>query len=206
MLNKILVIALLLAVSLASRSFVPAKQPAQVTLAAIPATGKGAFALPDFQQMFVPETPLLEIIIRGSITYLAIFALLRIVLKREAGSLAMSDLLVVVLLADAAQNSMAGEYKSITDGILLVAVIIAWSHLLELLGYYFPFIQRLVHPAPLPLVRNGIVLKANLRKELITIEELKSLLREQGVSSLAEVKVAYLETNGHISVIPRNKK
>ncbi|GAA0558211.1 DUF421 domain-containing protein [Chitinophaga japonensis] len=206
MLNKILVVALLLSISLATRSFTPVEKKAPIMLAATPDTGKGPFAYPDFQKMFVPDTPLLEIIIRGSITYLAIFFLLRLVLKREAGSLAMSDLLVVVLLADAAQNSMAGEYHSITDGILLVAVIILWSHFLDFLGYYFPFIQRLVHPAPLPLVRNGEVLRANLRKELITMEELKSLLREQGVSSLAEVKEAYMETNGHISVISKNKK
>lgn len=82
----------------------------------------------DWNEMFSLGTPLLEIFIRGSAVYLLLFLILRIVLKRESATLGVTDLLVVVLLADAAQNAMADDYNSITDGILLVMVIIFWSH------------------------------------------------------------------------------
>ena len=59
------------------------------------------------------------------------FALLRFVLKREAGTLAITDLLVVVLIADAAQNAMADDYRSVPDGLLLVATIVFWSYALD---------------------------------------------------------------------------
>ncbi|MBI5669526.1 MAG: DUF421 domain-containing protein [Chloroflexi bacterium] len=160
----------------------------------------GLFNL-DWGQIFTPTTPLLETFLRGSITYLALFALLRLVLKRETGTLGITNLLVVVLLADAVQNGMAGEYHSITDGILLVSVILFWSYALDWLGYRFPRLQYLVHPPPLLLVKDGQMLRHNMRKELITKEELLELLREQGIDDVNAVKTAYMEGTGRISVV-----
>src|SRR5881409_2972210 len=75
--------------------------------------------------------PLIEIILRGSVMYLSLFILLRVILKRQGGTLGMTDLLLIVLLADASQNAMAGEYKSLPDGIMLVATIVFWSYALD---------------------------------------------------------------------------
>src|SRR5436190_402906 len=72
----------------------------------------------NWERMFGLDTPLLEIFLRGTIMYLGLFLMLRVIRRREAAELGVTDLLVVVLLADAAQNAMAGEYTSITDGIL----------------------------------------------------------------------------------------
>lgn len=157
----------------------------------------------EWAKMLIPDTPLLEIFLRGSIVYLALFFLLRVVLKRESGTLGITDLLVVVLIADAAQNAMADDYTSLPDGILLVATIIFWSHALNWLGYRFPRIQRLVHPDPLPLIRDGRMLRRNMRQELLTEDELRSQLRLQGAEDPAEVKVAHMEGDGRVSVIQR---
>jgi len=161
---------------------------------------------PNWRRMFYPQTPLLEIIIRGSIMYLGLFILLRVILKREAGTVGMTDLLVVVLLADASQNAMANDYKSITDGLLLVLTIITWSYVLNFLGYAFPKVQKLIHPPPLLLIKYGMIIKKNLRKEFITEDELMSQIREQGIADIKEVKEAYMEMDGHISVIGFEKK
>lgn len=69
-------------------------------------------------QLFGFDTPPLEILVRGTVIYVTIYALLRMVLRRESGTNGMTDLIVVVLIADAAQNGMSGSYKSISDGIL----------------------------------------------------------------------------------------
>jgi uncharacterized membrane protein YcaP (DUF421 family) len=158
----------------------------------------------DWGNVFVLDTPLLEIVLRGSIMYLALFALLRLVLKREAGAMGITDLLVVVLLADAAQNGMADDYHSIPAGIVLVATIVFWSWALDWLGYRIPFVQRLVRPRALPLIRDGRVLRRNLEQELITDDELLSQLRLQGVADVADVAEAYMEGDGRISVIARD--
>ena len=76
----------------------------------------------DWHRMFVPTGSLLELVVRGSLMYLLILAGFRI-FRRDAGSLSVSDLLVVVLIADAAQNGMAGEYKSLTEGVVIVATM-----------------------------------------------------------------------------------
>ena len=156
----------------------------------------------DWKAAFVPTVSLLEIVLRGTVVYLLLFFVLR-VLRREAGALGISDLLVVVLIADAAQNAMSSEYKSVTEGAVLVGTIIAWDYTLDWLGYRFPALGRLLRPAPLPLVRDGRALRQNMRRELVSMEELMSQLREQGVEHLSEVKKCYLEGDGHISVIKK---
>ena len=145
--------------------------------------------------------PILELILRGSVVYLVIFALLRFVLKRVTGTLNIGDLLIIVLIADASQNAMSAGYTSVTDGLILVATIIFWSYLLDWLAYHFPPFESLLHPPPLPLVQEGQMLARNMRRELITVDELMSHLREQGVTELKEVKTASMEGDGRISVV-----
>jgi hypothetical protein len=84
----------------------------------------------DWRAMLVPTGSLPELIVRGSLMYRLILAGFR-VFRRDAGSLSVSDLLVVVLIADAAQNGMAGEYKSVTEGVVVVATIFAWNYALD---------------------------------------------------------------------------
>jgi uncharacterized membrane protein YcaP (DUF421 family) len=157
----------------------------------------------DWRSLFIPSRSILEMVVRGSLMYLALFVIFRVLAKRDAGMVGISDLLVVVLLADAAQNGMAGEYQSVTEGVVLVLTIIGWDYLLNWLGFHVPAFQRIVYPQPLQLVENGRILWRNMRKELITEDELKSQLRQQGIDDLAEVKEAYLEGDGRISVVPQ---
>ncbi len=161
-----------------------------------------ALPSPDWRQMFVPSVSPLELVIRGSIMYLAILAAMRI-FRRQAGSLNTADLLVVVLVADAAQNGMASEYKSVTDGLVLVGTIYAWNYLLDAAAFRWRPIHRLLNPPPLPLVRDGRVLRRNLRQEMLTLDDLMEQLREQGVEQLREVRSCCLEGDGHLSVIRR---
>ncbi len=155
----------------------------------------------DWKSIFLPDTPLLEIILRGSLMYLALFILLRIVLKRQTGTLGMTDLLLITLLADASQNAMAGEYKSLPDGIVLVGTIIFWNYAFDWLSVRVPWFERLIEPAPLLLIKRGKLLRRNMRRELITEVELLGQLREQGVDDFSKVKEAYIESDGRISVI-----
>lgn len=155
----------------------------------------------DWRKTFVPDRALLEIVIRGTIVYLALLALLRLVLKRQSSGVGVTDLLLVVLIADAAQNALAGDYTAIPDGVLLVGVIIFWAWFLDWLGFRFPAVQRLVKPGKLQLVDDGQILWRNMAKELVTKDELESELRAQGIEDLSMVHAAYMEPNGTISAI-----
>jgi Predicted membrane protein len=99
----------------------------------------------DWNAVFVPTVSLLEIILRGTLIYLLLFAVLRL-LRREAGGLGIADVLVIVLIADASQNAMASDYKSITEGGILVATIVFWDYALDFLAYHFPRFSTLSSP------------------------------------------------------------
>lgn len=159
------------------------------------------FSAPDWQAIFTPTMPLLEIFVRGSAMFFALFVLLRVVLKRQAGTLGMTDMLVIVLLADAAQNGMAGDYISVPDGIALVATLVMWNYALEWLGYHYPWAERIIHPPALPLIQSGRLMRRNMRNELISETDLMTQLRQQGIEEIAQVKRACLEGDGKISVV-----
>jgi uncharacterized membrane protein YcaP (DUF421 family) len=154
----------------------------------------------DWAQTLSPEHTL-EVVLRGSVMYLVLFTLLRVLARREVGGLAPTDLLVLVLIADAAQNAMAGEYTSLPDGVVLVATIIAWSVVIDWAAYRFPWAARLAKPSSLMLVHNGRINRRNMRREFITEDELRSQLRKHDVTDLAEVESVRMEYDGRLSVV-----
>jgi len=155
----------------------------------------------DWHKLFVPSVPLAEHFWRGTVVYLSLFALIRLLPNRQIGAMGITDLLVIILFANAAQNSMASEFTSITDGLILISIMIGWSYGLNWLGFKFPKVQRLLAPPPLLLVRNGRLLHRNMRRELVTEEELMVQLRKQGIDNLTDVQRAFMESDGTISVI-----
>jgi uncharacterized membrane protein YcaP (DUF421 family) len=157
----------------------------------------------DWRSLLVPTVSLLEMVLRGSMMYLFVFAAMRL-FRRESGALSTADLLVVVLIADAAQNAMASEYRSVTEGAVLVSTIFAWNYGLDWLGYTYPRVHRLLNPSPLLLIKDGRLLPRNMRAEMLTKADLAEHLREHGVEDFAEVSRCYLEGDGHLSVIKRS--
>ena len=85
-----------------------------------------------------------ELIVRGSLMYLGLILIFRFVLRRDVGSLAVPDILFLVLVADASQNAMAGEYTSVSDGIILVGTLVFWNVELDWLAYRSVLVRRLV--------------------------------------------------------------
>jgi uncharacterized membrane protein YcaP (DUF421 family) len=161
------------------------------------------FFIGNWEPLFVPDTPLLESIIRGTIVYIAIFFLVRFIPNRQMGGVGMNDMLLIVLVASAATNSLAGEHKSIVSGMVLVATVISWSYLFNWLGFKFPSLQRLFQPAPKVIIEDGRMQEEIMQKELITEEELKGKLRRQGTDDISKVRKAYVESDGQISFIKR---
>jgi len=105
------------------------------------------------------------------------------------------------MIADAAQNAMAGTYESITDGLILVGTLAFWSYAIDWLGAHVPFVARLTHPPPIEIVKDGAEIKRAMRKEMITREELMSQVRLAGAETIEDVKRAWVEGNGEISIV-----
>jgi len=160
----------------------------------------------DWQGLFAFSVSPLELVVRGSAIYAFLFAVFRVLLRRDVGSIAVADVLLLVLIADAAQNAMAGEYRSISDGIVLVSTIIGWNVLIDWLAFRFERVRKLIEPRALPLVRDGRILHRNLRQEMVSVEDLLAKLREHGVEDVAQVRLAHLEGDGEVSVIKRHAR
>lgn len=151
----------------------------------------------------MPTVSIPETIIRGSVMYLFVFFLIRL-FRRESGSLSTADLLVIVFVADASQNAMAAQQNGIADGVILVATIVLWNYVFDFLSFRYPWAHRLINPKPLLLVSNGIINWANMRKQLITKEDLMEQLREHGIDALDQIEQCFIESDGKVSVIKRN--
>jgi uncharacterized membrane protein YcaP (DUF421 family) len=154
-----------------------------------------------WEQVFGLQMSWVELVLRGTAMYWFLFLLFRFVLRRDVGQIGIADVLLLVVVADAAQNGMAGEYRTVTEGMILVGTIAGWNWLLDWLAFRYKAVARFTEPPVRLLVRHGRMILANMRRELLTPDELVGQLRAQGISSLREVRHAYLESDGRVSVI-----
>lgn len=126
----------------------------------------------------MPGIGLAEVVVRGTIMYLCMFTILRFIGRRQAGHFGPADLLVIVMIADAAQNGLGKDYSSVTEGVTLVLTIVGWEYFLDWVSFRFPAFRPILKSPPLKLIQNGHLEKKNLRREMLSEEELKSQLRE----------------------------
>ncbi|MBX9965388.1 MAG: DUF421 domain-containing protein [Burkholderiales bacterium] len=156
----------------------------------------------DWARLVVIDVPVIELVLRGTAIYWFLFLIFRFVLRRDTGSIALADILLLVLIADGAQNAMAGGYESVSSGIVLVSTIVGWTYLVDWCAFRSPVLRRWLEPPPLPLVRNGRVLRANMRREMVTMDELSAQMRQQGVEQVADIGLAVMESDGTVSIVP----
>ncbi len=135
----------------------------------------------------------------------ALFLILRFFMKRQSSTIGIADILVIVVIADAAQNGFAKEYKSVIESIVLVLTIVFWVFAFNWLGFHVKLFERLLAPPPVPLIASGRLNRRNMRRELITERELRSHLRQEGLEDFSEVESAFVEGNGEISVVKKKR-
>ena len=160
----------------------------------------------DWTGIFVPKHSLLELFLRGTIMYLVIFVVLRLVVPRNLGGISMTDILVIVLIAEVTGNGISDNFQSIGESTVLICTVVFWSSLIEWLQSRFPALEQLIREPKLKLIENGRMLRKNMRSEFITVQELMAQLRENGVEDCKEVKAAYMEADGKISIIRYEEK
>jgi uncharacterized membrane protein YcaP (DUF421 family) len=158
----------------------------------------------DWHRAFNPHVALLDIVMRGTIVYLVLFALLRTT-RRQSGEVGTTDILLIVLIADAVQNAMASNYHSITEGLGLALTVFFWSWFLDWLAFHVPTLRPLIIPGPRTVVKDGRVNRRNLRRELMTEVDLYSQLRLQGVEDINAVRHACVEGHGRLSVVKKGE-
>ena len=154
----------------------------------------------DIAALFSFSISPLELVLRGTAVYWLLFLLFRFVLRRDTGSIGVADILLLVLIADASQNAMSGGYESVLDGVVLIGTIAGWNWLIDWAAYVSPPLRRIIEPPAVVLVRDGQPLLRNMRREMISRDELMAKLHENGIEALDDVKMARMESGGEITV------
>ncbi len=153
--------------------------------------------------LWTPEVAVWEKILRSVVIYLFMLLAFRFTGKRQVGQLTPFDLVVLLIISNVVQNAVIGPDNSLGGGILGAVVILGLNWLVVEVTYRSKRLRRLLEATPTLLVHNGRILHANLQKERLTLDDLHAALRRAGVADFEHVRVAVLEENGGISVIPR---
>lgn len=154
--------------------------------------------------MEIPDlgSSLVDVALRTGIIYVFIVVALRVGGQRDVGHMSKLDLIVLLVIADAVQNAMVGQNSTLLGGIVAAAVLIGLDRGLRFVEHRWKPAERFIEGEPRMLIRDGRVLGKALRDEDIATEELMSALREHGLERPDQVKLAVLETDGSVSVVP----
>jgi uncharacterized membrane protein YcaP (DUF421 family) len=153
--------------------------------------------------MWQLSIPIWEFIVRGAVVYVFLLVLLRLTGKRQVGQLATFDLVLLLILSNAVQNSMNGGDSSLVGGLISAVTLVVLNHLVGAATSSSKVIETFVEGRPQVLVHNGRIYVDVLRRSQLTRHELDSAIRSAGCTGVEEVHVAVLETNGSITVLPR---
>jgi uncharacterized membrane protein YcaP (DUF421 family) len=146
--------------------------------------------------------PWWELVVRGVVVYAFLILLLRITGKRQVGQLAPFDLVLLLVLSNAVQNSMNAGDNSLIGGLVSATTLIAVNYLVGLATYRSKKLEAIIEGRPQVLIHNGSLFEEVLARAQLTHHELNAALRQSGCSGIDEVHSAILENNGSISVVP----
>lgn len=156
--------------------------------------------------MFELTVPWWEIVLRTLVVYVVVFALLRVLGKRELGQMTPFELVVLLVIANAVQNAMNGGDVSLTGGLIAAATLVGANMAVRRIAHRLPVLEHLFASEPTVLVDDGKIIQAHLDREGVSVEELEMAAREKGLAELDEVRAAILEIDGSISIIPKKRR
>jgi uncharacterized membrane protein YcaP (DUF421 family) len=144
----------------------------------------------------------LELVLRSAIVYIVFLAALRLAGKRELGQFTIFDLALVLLASNALQPAITGPDASIPAALIIVATLFGLNRLTAFARKRSPLVRRILDAAPTVLARNGKWIASAIAHEDLDTDDLEAAIREYGLESVEEVKLATLEHDGSISVVP----
>lgn len=155
------------------------------------------------QDIIVLGTPWWALIIRSAVIYLVMIFGLRIFGKREVGQFTIFDLVLVLLIANAVQPAMTGPDNSLSGGLIIIATLLLINLAVGQLRERSTLFRWLVQAHPTVICQDGKWLLDALRREGVDLEDAEAAVREHGIEHVDAVKLAVLETDGSISVVPK---
>jgi uncharacterized membrane protein YcaP (DUF421 family) len=151
--------------------------------------------------MWKLAVPWWELVLRATLVYAFLLALIRITGKRQIGQLSPFDLVLLLVLSNAVQNSMNAGDNSLIGGLLSASTLILLNSVVAALTYRSKRIESLIEGRPQVLIHNGKLYEKTMTDARLTHHELNAALRRAGCLTVNDVHCAVLENNGAISVV-----
>ena len=145
-----------------------------------------------------------EVVLRTAIVYLFLVAVLRLSGKRQVGQMSVLELVVILVISDAVQNSMVGDNTTLWGGLVAVATLLTLDLAIKTLARRSKPLRTAIEGEPRLLVRDGKLLEHAIDEEGLEVDEVRAAIRSHGIARVEDVRFAVLETDGSISVIPRD--
>ena len=155
--------------------------------------------------MFAMTVPWWEIIVRSLVVYAFLLAILRITGKRQVGQLAPFDLVLLLVLSNAVQNSMNGGDNSLVGGLISATTLIALNYTIGFATFRSKKLEALIEGRPQVLVHNGHLFADVMANAQLTQHELDAALRQAGCANIGDCHSVILENNGSVSVVQKKK-
>jgi len=156
-------------------------------------------------ELFQLSAPWWVFVLRATAIYALVMVLVRVSGKRAVGQFTPFDLVLLILIGNAVQNGINGGDNSLTGAAIMATTLIALNYAVAFVTSRSRRAERLVEGEPVVLARDGKVFDHVLRRELVSSSDFREALRMNSIEDVAEVELALLETNGHISVVPRKR-
>lgn len=146
-----------------------------------------------------------EKVLRALLIYVFLVLVLRVVGKRELGQANTLDLVVLLLVANAVQNGIIGNDLTVTGAAIGALTLFAVNEVFTRAAYGSSLVSGLLEGSPSTLIANGKPVPRTLRREGISLPELRAIARRQGFGDLGEVHTAILETNGIVTMFRQDE-
>lgn len=148
--------------------------------------------------------PYLNIAGNSIIIYLFIIAAIRIFGKKELSQLSVIDLVFILLISNSVQNAMVGSNDSVAGGMAAAMGLFIANYIFKILLRAFPRLSRIAQGDKILLIHEGHLIKENLNRSMLSMDELEQVIREHGVKNIGDVDLAILEVDGNISVLSKD--
>jgi len=154
--------------------------------------------------LLLPEAPVWALVVRAVAVYAFLVVVLRVAGRRELAQMTSFDLVLLLVISNAVQNSLNAGDNSLTGGIVSAVTLVVLNWVLGWATYRWRRVERIVSGKPIRIVTDGRVHVQALRKELLTLDELRSALRKQGIMRITDCSQVVLEPDGTFSVVRRD--
>jgi len=155
--------------------------------------------------MFNLAIPWWEFVVRGFLVYAFLLILLRITGKRQVGQLAPFDLVLLLVLSNAVQNSMTAGDNSLIGGLISATTLVVVNYTIGIATFRSKKLEAIIEGRPEVLIHNGTLFTDVMSHAHLTHHELNAALRQAGCACVEEVRSAILENSGAISVVPMKR-